>query len=149
MARIGSGRGGLTRAAAAAAAAARYLPLQRAEWAATLEKQRALYQTFLREFITDTQQLAAATEDADGGFADPLGAGDSSGGAKNGDKWAAFFKDNETLSQIHKVRAAAAGRTISCLTALFFRLQDVLRLCPEFAFFQGSTDRPRRALPRY
>ena len=45
--------------------------------------------------------------------------------------WDTYFKDNDTIEQIHK---------------------DVQRLCPEFAFFQGPANCPRRksepALPR-
>lgn len=64
---------------------------------------RGLYQTFLQEFMIDTQKLSEETGDS---IADPLGACTSTspdGTRKDTSKWDMYFKENETLSQIHKV----------------------------------------------
>ena len=66
----------------------RYLPTKRADEAALLERQRALYREFVQELIVDPR----AAEPVDD---HPLAQRDDS-------KWAAFFKDTELMAEIEK-----------------------------------------------
>jgi len=102
-----------------------YLPPERAQWDAQLEKQRKLYTEFVQEFILDTHSDDAVEQDPLGALlTDPLGAlgMDDTAQEVKPNTWDTYFKDNDTIEQIHK---------------------DVQRLCPEFAFFQGPANCPR------
>eukprot|EP00041_Stephanoeca_diplocostata_P019374 m.417514 g.417514 ORF g.417514 m.417514 type:complete len:493 (+) comp21287_c0_seq1:145-1623(+) len=115
-----------------------YLPLEPEEWEESLTKRRKLYDEFVTELILDTHN-STNTVGADplGALVDdPLGAlgsgGDDSAGiptsstptspSSTPSAWDTYFKDNDVIEQIDK---------------------DVKRLCPEFAFFQGETSKPR------